>query len=230
MDRFKYKEIFSAAYPQDLEAIVKLLGDHGIQGFIEAPGSDFNPNLSFSRTPDNVKLMVLITDFAEAEELLIASEIISGMSESDGMRAMLGGLEDQELLDIIADAKRQPYDQVAMAYLLLEERGVSTTATAVEKATDEMTAIERQPARIAIWLKIVCFLFAFVLPSVIVAASIAIVAFTGKDTHGESYWLYAKEDRRQFALFGIGLLFIWLGVSLYHSRMLISIYDVYYWY
>ncbi len=229
MDPFKYKELFSAAYPQDLEAIVKLLGDHGIQGFIEAPGSDFNPNLAFSRAPDNVKLMVLLTDFAEAEELLIANDIISGMNESDGMREMLGELDDQELLDIIADANRQPYDQVAMAYLLLEERGVSPTAPAVTTATDLMTAAERKPVKIKFWVKVIWFLVALLLPPITVAASIVIVAFTGKDTHGQSYWLYCRQDRRQFAVIGVGILFIWLGVSLYHSRMLISFYDIYYW-
>lgn len=217
MDPFEYKEIFSAAYPQDLEPIAKSLSEHGIEGFVETDGTSFNPNMTFNRSLDAVRLFVRREDFEQAEDILVEMGILSGDSPMDGLRQMMGGLDNNELLEIIADAQRQPYDQVAMAYELLEERGVSTETAEVAQKIESITETERQPITLSLYIRILLIVFSLLVPIFGVGAGIIIGLFKGYDNKGAAYWLYSLTDRTLALVVGILSGIFWLGAYVFMS-------------
>jgi hypothetical protein len=226
----EYIEIFASAYPQDLQPIADFLQTHDIHCVIEAAGTDFNPNLAFSRMPDAVRLMVLFYDYDRAKALLVAHEFLANQDDEAGMREMLGGMDDDELLEIVADAQRQPADQVAVARKLLLERGVSLEPEKIDDKVQAITEVERKPRVIPIWGKLMFILLCVAIPVAGVGASVIIAFFRGRDARGDGYWLFSTVDRALFMVVGGLALLLWLGFSLWSARVSITLYDNWFYY
>lgn len=207
-----HKELFSASYPQDLEPIAVLLGEHGIQGFIETSGSEFDPNMAFTRAPDAVKLMVDLEDYDAARALLIDQGIISDTDEEEGLREMLGTLDNDELMELLADAARQPANQVAFARKLLLERGQSTDKEVVSQKLDEIASAERAPVTLSFTKRLLLVFFGTAIPVVGIGAAIIIGLFKGRDGKGKSYWIYSDTDRFLFFAVGVVCGLMWLAI------------------
>ena len=206
-----YKEIFSSSYPQDLEPIVKLLGSYGIDGRVETSGSEFSASMAFNRPPDAVKLMVPADEYDRARVLLIAKGILADADEDEGLREMLGDLDNDELMEMLADAKRQPADQVAFARKLLQERGQSTEPQTVRKKLDEITSAERMPTTLSFTRRLLLVFFSTLFPIFGLGAAVVIGLFKGRDARGDSYWMYSNTDRLLFLVVGIVCGSMWLA-------------------
>ncbi len=213
-----YKEIFSAAYPQDLEPIVKLLGSHDIIGKVETGGSEFNANMAFNRPPDAVKLMVSASVYEHARMLLITAGIIADTDNEEGLREMLGELDNDELMEMLADAARQPADQVAFARKLLQERGQSTEKAKVNEKLEEIATAERVPVTLSFARRLLLVFFSTLLPVFGIGAALIVGLFKGRDSKGNSFWLYSTTDRLLFLLVGIVCGAMWLSIYIFVYR------------
>lgn len=203
MDPNTYKEVFASSYADDLEPIVKLLAANGIEGKIYTVGTDYNPSFVAQRAPDAVKLAVTLENFEAAQAILIANGLVMEGDDEMGLRQMLGDLDDDELLEMIADERRQVPDQVAMARKLLQERGHVPEPTAVAAKMDAINAEERKPKSISTGNRIFLGFLFFLIPLLGIAAGLVVIAFRGTDARGDKYWLYSNTDRILFGTVGV---------------------------
>jgi hypothetical protein len=212
MNPYAFKEIFSAAYPQDLEPIVRLLAAQGIESHIETHGSPFNPNLAFTRAPDTVRLLVAGGEYDEAMKILVQMEILDGAGPEAGMREMLGDLDNDELLEMVVDAQHQPADQVAMARKLLAERGVAVSDELLAAKTEAIDQSEQQPKEFEPMDRFGLSALFLVLPVLGLAGCLFILLFTTTDARGAKYKRYSPKDRMIFGIVGLVNIALWVAV------------------
>jgi hypothetical protein len=215
MDPNAYKEVFASSYADDLEPIVKLLAVNGIEGKIYTEGTDYNPSFVAHRAPDAVKLAVTLENFEAAQAILIANGLVMEGDDEMGLRQMLGDLDDEELLEMIADERRQVPDQVAMARKLLQERGHAPEPTAIAAKTEAITAEERKPKTIATANRILLGFLFFLIPLLGIAGGLVVITFRGTDARGDKYWLYSNTDRIIFGIVGVCNFVIYTTVYAY---------------
>jgi hypothetical protein len=204
------KELFSSTLPEDLEPVVAVLNEHGITFVIETQRSDYNPNFTFARPIDAVKLLVATTDFDEAHSLLIENGLVADVDVEEGYREMLAGLDNEELLEIAVNFLEYPADQVEMAKKLLAERGIALPKEKIEEERAEIISKQHKPIEIKYFGTILWVLFSIVGAPIASVFSIAVLTLKGKDIDGKSYPLYGKREK----LLAKVLLVISLSISI----------------
>jgi hypothetical protein len=210
--------LFAAAYPQDLVPVAELLERHQIDFLVEGDNTAFNPNMTFAHDNEQFKLLVPIELHADAMALLVEHGILASTDPYHGLRLMLSDYTNDELLELIVDAGRQPEDQVFMARKLLEERGETVSEGEIEAMKTELAATERKPHNIGILGKVVFLLGCIFVTPLALAAAAAVALLSGTDTNGRSYWLFSKKDRNFFGYLGLIFAFIYLCISLVSAR------------
>ncbi len=204
------KELFSSPVPEDIEPLVAILQANDIAFEIETAGTDYNPNFTFARPTNAVKLMVSEANYPAANTLLIEYGLIADVNVDDAYREMLGGLENDELLEIAVNYREYLPDQVEMAKKLLAERGIALPKEKIEEERAEMLSKQRKPIEIKNFGMILWVLFSIVGAPIASVFSIAVLTLKGKDIDGNSYPLYRKQEK----LLAKGLLFISLSISI----------------
>lgn len=189
------KEIFAGSHHRELDPIVRLLAEHGIPHTIVAPGSKFNPNYAFAKNPDSIRLIVPAAEYEKARTLLVEQGWIVDVSESEAYREMLQDLEDEDLMEIVVDALRYDAGQVAMARVLLKERGKDVSEDAIKServrtASEQRESLTIKPIWIFLWV-----MFSFLGPPVGAFVSLGILRGSGKDVNGETYYFYDERYR-----------------------------------
>jgi hypothetical protein len=213
----EYKELFSSTYPEDIEPIVKLLSSYKIDYRIEVGSKDFNPNFAFSSPADVIKLSVREDECDIAKKILVKADLIVDIPEEEGLRLMLGGLNDDELREMIVDATNHSADQVAMAETLLKERGIELQYDQIIEERKEVAVQERQPRSMGWMGKALSVLFTFLFPPVGFAIFMAVLLLKVKDVEGNSYSyynLYTKIFATVLVIYSTAFLLTFLGLGI----------------
>jgi hypothetical protein len=187
------KELFASTTAQDLEPIVELLAANDIAYTVQTQGTEFNPNMVFSRSSDSVKVMVAKEDYEEAKALLIQNGLVAEVTEEDGYREMLGSLDIEDLEEMVFNYREYPPEQVAMAKQILAERGVTLAEEDIAKERQAIANEQRKPMTINTFAMIIWILFSATLIGIVF--SIGVLTLKGKDINGKSYLLYSKSMR-----------------------------------
>ncbi len=189
------KELFSSPMPEDLEPIVTVLQAHAFPFEIQTHRNDFVPNFTFERPVNAVKLMVSETDYPAANALLIEYGLIEDVDVDDAYRQMLGGLDNEELIEIAVNFLEYPADQIEMAKKLLAERGIALPKEKIEQERAEIRAAQQKPGEIKLFGKILWVMFSIIGAPIGIIFSIAVLTLKGKDIDGNSYPLYAPQTK-----------------------------------
>lgn len=187
------KELFASTTAQDLEPIVELLAANDIAYTVQTQGTEFNPNMVFSRSNDSVKVMVAKEDYEEAKALLIQNGLVAEVTEEDGYREMLGSLDIEDLEEMAFNYREYPTEQVAMAKQILAERGVTLAEEDIAKERQAIANEQRKPMTINTFAMIIWILFSAT--PIGIVFSIGVLTLKGKDINGKSYLLYSKSMR-----------------------------------
>lgn len=189
------QEVFSTAYAADMEPIVALLASQGIDYEVETENSPYNPYSAANRPIEALRLFVPIDQFQLAQEILMASGLIGEASEEEGYRQMLGGLDNDELMEIVVEAPKYPAQQARVARAMLEERGVKIDEAKVAAETASVIDAHRQPMHISSTWGSIWILFSLIGAPISILACVAVLTWTGRDLKGDPYPFYDEKAR-----------------------------------